>query len=128
MEQHSSHFTSAAPSTDEWVVTRTGLGSDEGNVVARSVSVMLVSETYKGRELDPVPYFPRADVSAELVGPSDHSTTCPVKGAASYYAIAGDDETADGIWSYLDPISPLEPITGYVAFYDDRFSVAAVDR
>jgi len=114
------HFTNSEPSTDEWVVTRNGAE------IARSTSVRLVTETYQGRELDPVPYFPRTDVSVSLVGPSGHSTTCPVKGEASYYAVDGDAETDNRIWSYADPISPLEPIADYVAFYGDRFEVLRV--
>ncbi len=115
------HFTTSEPSTEEWVVTR------NGTEVARSSAVQLVRETYQGRELDPVPYFPLTDISVELLGPSGHSTTCPVKGDAIYFAVDGDPETDNGIWSYADPISPLEAIAGYLAFYGDRFNVRRVN-
>lgn len=84
-----------------------------------------------------VVWWPRARPSAVLSSrrrrcsaqrPSEHTTFCPVKGEASYFAVDGDEETADGIWSYADPISPLEAVAGYVAFYSDRFKVTQTSQ
>jgi len=119
MAKSTAHTAITEPSETEWVVTR------NGTEVARSTAVVLVRETYQGRDLGAVPYFPRADVVA-LIGPSSRATRCPVKGDASYYAIDGDPGTEDGIWSYATPMSPLEGIAGYVSFYGDRFEIARV--
>ncbi len=117
MNQSTEHVAAAEPSTDEWVITRDGVE------IGRSASVVLVTESYGGRALDPVPYVPIDDVSVTLVGPTGHSTHCPVKGDAIYYSVEGDEATNNGIWSYPTPLSPLEPVAGHVAFYPDRFKV-----
>jgi adenylate cyclase len=119
MADNPNHTATVSPSDQTWTVTR------NGTVVAESSSVMLVHESYQGRDMPPVPYFPTEDVVVDLDGPTGHNTTCPVKGRADYYSIGGDDDLVNSIWFYPEPLSPLEPIAGYVAFYGDRFDIAA---
>ncbi|MGZ4201880.1 MAG: DUF427 domain-containing protein [Thermoleophilaceae bacterium] len=66
----------------------------------------------------PVYYFPEEDVRMDLLEPSDHSTTCPWKGEASYWSVrVGDRVAENAVWSYLDPLEDAPPLEGYYAFY-----------
>ena len=66
----------------------------------------------------PIYYFPREEVRAELLVPSDKRTTCPYKGVASYWSVhAGGKVAEDAVWSYPDPIEDAPPLSGYLAFY-----------
>jgi uncharacterized protein (DUF427 family) len=69
----------------------------------------------------PVWYFPRDDVRADVLEPSDKHTQCPYKGTASYWDVrVGDHVVKDAVWSYPDPIAGREDIAGYLAFYFDK--------
>ena len=66
----------------------------------------------------PVYYFPEEDVRMDLLEPTDHSTTCPWKGEASYWSVrVGDRVAENAVWSYLDPLEDAPPLEGYYAFY-----------
>jgi uncharacterized protein (DUF427 family) len=68
-------------------------------------------------------YLPREDVVLELL-PSARHTICPYKGEASYWSfeVAGRVHR-DLAWSYEDPLRDATPLTGLVAFYDERVDV-----
>ena len=101
-----------APGT--WVV-RTG-----GAVLAETTQALELTEG----DLDPVIYFPRADVGMTFLDPSDTRTQCPQKGEATAYSIAAEAGTMrDSAWSYEDPLPELERIKGYIAFYTDKVNV-----
>lgn len=70
----------------------------------------------------PVTYFPREDVRMDLFSATDHHTTCPFKGEASYWSLAGADNIA---WSYEAPYDEMAEIKDYVAFYTDKVEVTA---
>jgi uncharacterized protein (DUF427 family) len=61
-------------------------------------------------------YIPREDISGELE-PSDRQTTCPFKGDATHFSVAGEDAIA---WSYEEPIKQVAAIRDLVAFYNER--------
>ena len=85
-----------------------------GETVADSRRVKLMHET---RHL-PVYYFPEEDVRMDLLEATDHTTTCPFKGEASYWSVrAGETVAENAVWSYPDPIESAPPIAGYLAFY-----------
>lgn len=63
---------------------------------------------------DPVLYLPRADMDMTLFTPTDHATTCPWKGQASYFSVAG---LKNAVWTYERPIEAMQSIAGYLAFY-----------
>jgi uncharacterized protein (DUF427 family) len=89
-----------------------------GETVADSRNAFMLQES----GLQPVYYFPPADVRSELLERSDRHTTCPKKGEASYWTIrAGDAVVEAGAWYYPDPL-PDAPVAlaGLVAFYFDR--------
>lgn len=63
-------------------------------------------------------YFPPGALRREHVEPSDHRTTCPWKGEASYYdVVAGGDRNANAAWTYPDPKEAAAEIRGHVAFW-----------
>jgi uncharacterized protein (DUF427 family)/putative intracellular protease/amidase len=88
-----------------------------GQTVAESRNALLLRET----GLDPVTYFPKEDVRLDLMEPTDHRTTCPFKGEASYWGIdVGWRSAQDIAWAYEDPLPERADITGRIAFYQHR--------
>jgi uncharacterized protein (DUF427 family) len=70
-------------------------------------------------------YIPRDDVRADLLRPSDHRTTCPFKGEASYWSVqVGDDMHENLVWSYESPIPDASGIAGLMCFYTERVDLA----
>ena len=56
--------------------------------------------------------------------PSDRRTYCPYKGEASYLSFdAGGRRRENLVWCYEDPLPDARPITGLVAFWDERVDV-----
>jgi uncharacterized protein (DUF427 family) len=85
-----------------------------GETVADSVEAKLLHET----GLLPVYYIPRADVRDDLLQPTDHHTTCPFKGEASYFSVVvGDHVEENLVWYYPEPIEGVAAIADHVAFY-----------
>jgi uncharacterized protein (DUF427 family) len=85
-----------------------------GETVADSRRVKLMHET---RHL-PIYYFPEEDVRMDLLETTDHTTTCPFKGEASYWSVrVGEAVAENAVWSYPEPIESAPPIAGYLAFY-----------
>ena len=65
----------------------------------------------------PVYYFPRADIAAECLTPTDRRTHCPHKGDAGYWTVsAGAKAVEPGAWGYLEPFPHLAPLAHLVAF------------
>jgi uncharacterized protein (DUF427 family) len=72
----------------------------------------------------PVIYVPREDIDMSRLVRTNHKTSCPWKGQASYYSIKGDfAKFANAVWSYEDPKPDMAIIAGHLAFYTDRVSV-----
>ena len=63
-------------------------------------------------------YFPQASLIRAFVTFSNHKTTCPWKGQASYYSLMVDGElNADAVWDYADPKPEAAHIKDHVAFW-----------
>ena len=72
----------------------------------------------------PVQYVPLEDVDQTVLDRTDHSTYCPFKGDAGYYAIVVDDDRADNaVWSYESPYDAVSDIAGHVAFYANQVRI-----
>ena len=103
----------------------------DGTWVVRAGGAVL-AETEAAMELTegsypPVIYFPREDVAMAFVERSHTQTTCPKKGAASYYTlVTKSGEIRDAGWSYEMPKPGLEAIAGHIAFYTDKVAVERV--
>jgi uncharacterized protein (DUF427 family) len=88
-----------------------------GETVADSRDAFMLHE----QGLQPVYYFPVADVRSEFLEASDRHTRCPKKGEASYWTIrAGESVVEAGAWYYPDPLPGAEFLRGLMAFYFDR--------
>jgi len=69
-------------------------------------------------------YIPRDDVRMDLLEPTDHKSTCPFKGQASYWSVrAGEHRLENVVWSYPEPIPDAEGIAGLLSFYNDRVQI-----
>lgn len=66
-------------------------------------------------------YFPPEDVHKEHLKESDHHTTCPWKGVASYYNVEGNGKKSENAtWYYPDPKTDAAmPLMDYIAFWKD---------
>lgn len=83
-------------------------------VLAETTNAIILKEVGKG-VYDPVFYVPKEDLVAELVPENERSSTCPIKGAASYWNLETPTENYFA-WSYEEPLPRAKKIKGYVAF------------
>lgn len=99
-----------------------------GPVTVMAGSTLLGTSTraleLKEGSYPPVIYVPRKDIDMERLVRTDHATSCPWKGKASYYSIKGDfGMLANAVWTYETPKDDVAEIAGHLAFYPDRVSV-----
>ena len=90
----------------------------DGAVLADSASPVMVFET----GLPTRYYVSRTDVRFEHLVPTDTVTACPYKGTTSGYWSVEVDGTIhkDLAWAYDFPTRQLLPITGMIAFYNEK--------
>jgi len=63
-------------------------------------------------------YFPPQSLKKEYFTASDHKSTCPWKGLASYYSVNVDGKTeTDAAWYYKSPSEAAKEIKDHVAFW-----------
>ncbi|MDF1523348.1 MAG: DUF427 domain-containing protein [Trueperaceae bacterium] len=80
-----------------------------GHVIAESDATVVVEGNH---------YFPLDAVDATVLRPSDTTTTCPWKGAASYFSLeVGGRVNRDAAFTYRDPKPAASEIQGHVAFW-----------
>ena len=78
-------------------------------VIAESEDTVLVEGNH---------YFPESSLNREVVTFSNHRTSCPWKGEASYYSLLVNGElNPDAVWYYPEPKAEAENIRGRVAFW-----------
>ena len=78
----------------------------------------VLAESAETIEVERNQYFPPSSVHQEFLRPSDHHTTCPWKGKASYYDVVVDGKVnANAAWYYPEPLKAADNIKGYVAFW-----------
>jgi uncharacterized protein (DUF427 family) len=78
-------------------------------VIAQSDDTVLVEGNH---------YFPESSLNKVYVTFSNHKTTCPWKGQASYYTLLVNGNTnPDAVWYYPDPKPGAEAVKGRVAFW-----------
>ena len=105
------------PAAGTWVIRAAGA------VIGESKNAL---ELVEG-DYPPVIYFPRADLAMAFLEPSELSTTCPYKGAASYFTIeAKSGPIANAAWSYEAPIEAVAAIKDHIAFYSEKVAVEQV--
>ena len=95
-----------------------------GQTVAQSSHAKFLFETGMPTRY----YLPRADVTMDLLAPTERRTSCPYKGDASYFsARIGSQVFEDVVWTYPDPVRESAPIKDYLCFYNDRVDAIEVD-
>ena len=63
-------------------------------------------------------YFPPGSINREYLQESEHTTTCPWKGKASYFNVVVDADTnANAAWYYPAPSEAAKQIKDHVAFW-----------
>jgi acyl-CoA thioesterase-2 len=73
-------------------------------------------------------YFPPEDVKWEHLTPTQHHSSCPFKGSASYWDVIGGDPAFENVaWSYQEPIPDMTGIERLIAFYQERVRVVLLD-
>lgn len=101
--------------------TRTVRVELDGAVLAESSSPVMVYET----GLPTRYYLNRTEVNFEHLVPNDTVTECPYKGTTTdYWSVkVGGTVHDDLAWSYSFPTRQLLPITGLVAFYNEKVDI-----
>ena len=89
----------------------------KGEFFAESDNVVELKEQFRGKDLNPVLYFPRSILLGILIRKEETTTYCPIKGAASYWSYK---DANNCIWSYEEPIKEVGLIKGYYSFYEDK--------
>ena len=80
-----------------------------GKILAQSDNTVVVENNH---------YFPADSINEEFFTDSDHKTTCPWKGLASYKSIQVDGETnQNAAWYYPDPKDAAKEIKDHFAFW-----------
>lgn len=96
------------PATGTWVVRAGGAVLGES-----SRALELVEGDYP-----PVIYFPREDIGMAFLDRTDHATSSPHKGEASYYSIMSKSRTYENaVWTYENPEDEVAEIKDYLAFH-----------
>ena len=79
----------------------------------------VIAESDKTEVVEGNHYFPPESVDKEFLKESDHHTTCPWKGEASYYDVVVEREVNDNAaWYYPEPKEAAKNIKGYIAFWN----------
>ncbi len=80
-----------------------------GAEIAKSEDTVIVENTQ---------YFPKDDVNMDFLKETDHHTTCPWKGFASYYTIEVDGKSNENAaWYYKEPKEGAEVVKDRIAFW-----------
>ena len=98
--------------------TRTVRVELDGVVLAESQSPVMVFET----GLPTRYYLDRTDVRFGHLVPTDEVSECPYKGTTSeYWSVSVNGTVHENLaWAYDFPTRQLQPITGLVAFYNEK--------
>ncbi len=93
----------------------------DGLVLAESAAPVMVFET----GLPTRYYLERTEVNFQHLRATDTVSECPYKGRTGRYwsVVTGETETPDLAWSYDFPTRQLLPITGLVAFYNEKVDI-----
>ena len=85
----------------------------ESELILESNEVVELKEHYDDKDFPPVIYFPLSALSDLGVSRTELTTTCPIKGSASYWSYK---EAENGIGSYENPIQNMNKIRACFGF------------
>lgn len=78
----------------------------------------ILAESSLTIEVEGNQYFPPDSIKSEYLKPSNHHSTCPWKGLASYYDVeVNGKRNADAAWYYPEPKPAANKIAGHIAFW-----------
>ena len=78
----------------------------------------VIAESDDAISIEGYTYFPKDSVDWQLLEPSDHRSTCPWKGEATYYSVkVNGDVNRDAAWEYPTPKAGAEAVAERVAFW-----------
>ena len=78
----------------------------------------IIAESKETIKLEGNHYFPAESIKKEFFESSDHHSTCPHKGEASYQTlVVNGEKNKDAAWHYPQPKKGYENITNRVAFW-----------
>ena len=110
----------------------------ENELILESNEVVKLEEHYDGKDFPPVIYFPLSALSDLEMSRTELTTTCPIKGSASYWSYK---EAENGIWSYENPIQDMNrsqchsslkfgsaPVVDYADFFSFFSSALSAPR
>jgi len=107
---------------------RIAIAPAEGRVVVRWRG-RAIADTARALALEEhgrptVFYVPRADADMRFFQRGSRETVCPYKGRANYYSLrAGDEASADAVWTYETPLPGVAAIKDHLAFYRDKVEI-----
>jgi uncharacterized protein (DUF427 family) len=79
-------------------------------------------------EVAPVYYFPVDDVEMGYLGRTDHTTSHPSQGQATYFSIKMHSQIAENaVWVYEDPEPSAASLRGRLAFDASQIEVYEID-
>ncbi len=79
---------------------------------------VIIAESDKTVVVEGNHYFPPQSLKKEYFTASEHKSTCPWKGLASYYSVNVDGKTeTDAAWYYKSPSEAAKKIKDHVAFW-----------
>lgn len=91
-------------------------------IIVESKNALILKEVAKS-VYNPVFYFPKEDVRADLIKESKRKSYCPIKGDASYWNFK-ENPTGDYLaWSYEKALTRTKKIEGYIAFNLDQITL-----
>ncbi len=103
--------------TGKWVVRAAGA------ILGESSNALALHEG----DYPAVIYFPLDDIAMDFMDHSHLKTTCPHKGQASYFSIAGKSSVLENAaWSYEEPIENVSRIKGMLAFDPNKATIEQV--
>ena len=91
-------------------------------IIAESKNALILKEVAKS-VYNPIFYFPKEDIRAELVKVSNLNSYCPIKGDASYWNFKEDPTSNYLAWSYENALPRTKKIEGYIAFNLDQITL-----
>lgn len=96
------------PATGTWVIRAAGA------VIGESQNALELTEG----DYPAVIYFPRRDIAMAFLDQTDQTSSCPFKGAATYFTIvAKSGPIKNAGWSYEAPKPDVAAIKDHIAFY-----------
>jgi uncharacterized protein (DUF427 family) len=91
-------------------------------IIVESRNALILKEVAKS-VYNPVFYFPKEDIKADLVSETERKSYCPIKGDASYWNFK-ENPTSDYLaWSYEKALVRAKKIEGYIAFNLDQITI-----